>query len=40
MKIGTDYRKNGITWIIEALENLGEKVEIDDLPDFLDDKAK
>lgn len=36
---GTDVRKDGLTWILQEIWNLGEKVQIRFMPKFLDEKA-
>lgn len=40
LKYGKDCRDEGLTWIIRSIWNLGEKVYENQLPKFLDDKAK
>ncbi|EAR84118.2 hypothetical protein TTHERM_00723030 (macronuclear) [Tetrahymena thermophila SB210] len=40
LKYGKDSRNEGLSWIIRAIQNLGEKVFDTHLPDFLDSKAK
>ena len=40
MKLGTDSRGNGLTWAIQILMSIGETVEADHLPEYLDEKAK
>ncbi len=40
LKLGSDSRSGGVTWLIDRLWALGEKVELEQLPEFLDEKAK
>lgn len=40
LKKGKDYRNVGVSWVIEVLWSLGEKINENDLPEFLDSKAK
>ncbi|KRX08159.1 hypothetical protein PPERSA_01704 [Pseudocohnilembus persalinus] len=40
LKIGKDTRNKGLVWIILYLKKQGEKVKLEQLPDFLDQKAR
>lgn len=40
LRIGLDCRNEGISWVIRVLWGYGEKVNLDQLPKFLDQKAK
>lgn len=40
LKVGIDPREEGLMWIISWLRTRGDQVGPDDLPDFLDAKAK
>lgn len=40
LRLGRDCRKNGIQWLVRVIWNHGDKVTVQNLPSFLDEKAK